>query len=462
MNSLKRLCHFLGIDRAIGFTVLARGWTIFGGLANVILIARFLSPSEQGYYYTFASLVSLQTLFELGFSFVVLQLAAHESAHLRFDTVGIIAGDELAHSRLASVLKTSVRWYSFAAVLMAIGLLSAGLYFFSIHESASSGPGWRLPWICVALAATLTFQMDPVFSFIEGCGFVSQVARLRLSQAVLGSLLAWTALLLHHGLFAPAAIIAGQATAGLVFLISRRRLLLPLLHRETGGQRISWSREIWPFQWRIAVSFLCSYFIQPLFNPVLFAYRGAAEAGRMGMSMSIATALGTVAYAWVNTKASPFGGMIARREYASLDRIFFRALIQSAILLLVGQTGVLLLFLTLQSYYPRLTSRVLPTPLFALVLITTFCAHILFCEAAYLRAHKREPFLVLSILVASLTAGTTLFAGKLWGATGIAIGYLLWGGIFYLGYGTVVFVKCRRVWHQMPSEPLPELQNSPR
>jgi hypothetical protein len=461
VNSLKRLCQFLGIDRAIGFTVLARGWSIFAGLANVILIARFLSPSEQGYYYTFASLVSLQTLFELGFSFVVLQLAAHESAHLRLDISGTISGDELAHSRLASVLKTSVRWYSFAAILMAMGLLSSGLYFFSVHESASSGLVWRLPWICVALAATLTFQMDPVFSFIEGCGFVSHVARLRLSQAVLGSLLAWTALLLHHGLFAPAAIIAGQAIAGSVFLISCRRLLLPLLRWNTGEQMISWGREIWPFQWRIAVSFLCSYFIQPLFNPVLFAYRGAAEAGRMGMSMSIATALGTVAYAWVNTKASPFGGMIARREYASLDRIFFRALIQSASLLFVAQSGILLLFLILQSYYPRLTSRVLPMPIFALVLITTFCSHILFCEAAYLRAHKREPFLVLSIMVASLTAATTLVAGKLWGSTGITIGYLLWGGIFYLGYGTVVFIKCRRAWHHSPLEPLSELKNSP-
>src|SRR6201993_2196971 len=75
----------LGIDRAIGFTILARGWSSAAGLVTVALIARFLSPSEQGYYYTFGSLVALQIVFELGFSFVILQLAAHESSRLRIE-----------------------------------------------------------------------------------------------------------------------------------------------------------------------------------------------------------------------------------------------------------------------------------------------------------------------------------------------------------------------------------------
>ena len=72
----------LGIDRAIGFTILARGWASVAGLVTVALIARFLSPSEQGYYYTFGSLIALQIVFELGFSFVILQMASHERAHL--------------------------------------------------------------------------------------------------------------------------------------------------------------------------------------------------------------------------------------------------------------------------------------------------------------------------------------------------------------------------------------------
>jgi hypothetical protein len=442
-----RLKHITGLDRAIGFTVLARGWSVLAGALTVLLIARFLSPAEQGYYYTFASLVAIQVVFELGFSFVILQLAAHERAELQILATGEIIGNEVAHSRLASILQKSVRWYSVIAFLMAAVLVIAGFRFFAVHGQLSSPVAWRLPWICVVLAAILTFQMDPVFSFLEGCGFVAQVARMRLTQAIAGTTLAWIALTLHHGLFAPAAVITGQAVAGFVFLLSKRGILLPLLMRSTGAHVVGWRAEIWPFQWRMAVSFSCSYLIFPLMNPVLFAYRGAVEAGRMGMSLTIAGALGTVAYAWVNTKASPFGAMIARRDFAALDRVFYRAVVQSACLLLILEAVVLSAVIAVGWYSPKLASRMLPAPLFALLLFAIFLNHFLNSEALYLRAHKREPLLTLSITVALLTSASTLLAGKRWGAAGVTVGYLIFDGILFLAGATYIFLRDRRLCH---------------
>src|SRR5271163_2989627 len=124
------LRHVLGLDRAIAFTVLARGWSSMAGVVTVALIARFLSPAEQGYYYTFGSLVALQIVFELGFSLVILQMASHERAHLTLELDGSVSGSAMAHGRLASVLQKSVRWYSIAAVLMFCTLVPAGFYFF--------------------------------------------------------------------------------------------------------------------------------------------------------------------------------------------------------------------------------------------------------------------------------------------------------------------------------------------
>src|SRR5579863_4233329 len=115
----------------IAFTVLARAWASAAGLITVGLIARFLSPDEQGYYYTFSSLVALQIVFELGFSFVILQMASHERAHLVISAEQQITGDEVAHRRLASVIQKSIRWYSVAAVLLGVFLLLAGSYFFT-------------------------------------------------------------------------------------------------------------------------------------------------------------------------------------------------------------------------------------------------------------------------------------------------------------------------------------------
>jgi hypothetical protein len=449
-RTLKQARHLLGIDRAVGFNVLARSWSIFSGALNVLLIARFLSPAEQGYYYTFSSLVALQIVFELGFSFVILQLAAHESSQLQIEPSGEIRGDLGAHFRLASVLQKSVRWYSVAAILMAAGLIVTGMHFFSTHEQASAPVAWKWPWICVIVCAVWTFQMDPVFSFLEGCGFVPQVARMRFTQAVCGTTFAWLALTAHHGLFAPAGIIFGQAAAGFAFLYSKRKMLLPLMRLKSPVHGVSWRTEIWPFQWKIAVSCIASYFIYPLFSPVLFSYRGAAEAGRMGMSLNIANALAAVALAWINTKASPFGNMIARRDFRTLDRVFFRTLIQSGALLLSGEAIVLMSLFFIGQHFPRISARMLPLPVFALLMFAIFLNHLVLSEALYLRAHKREPFLVLAVLTGVLTALSTVLMGKLWGATGIVVGYFICGGVLYLSGGTYTFVRLRRLWHASP------------
>ena len=443
-----RLKHLIGLDRAIAFTVLARGWSTLAGVATVLLIARFLTPAEQGYYYTFSSLVALQVVFELGFSFVILQLAAHERAHLHIQDDGSIAGDRVAHSRLASVLQKAVRWYTAGALLMAVALLPAGFHFFVAHRQPGAPISWQLPWIAAVLATTFTFQMDPLFSFLEGCGRIPQVARMRFTQAFAGSLMAWTALCLHHGLFAPAMIISGQAIAGGCFLFTQRRLLLPLLRHTTSVHIVSWRREIWPFQWRIAISWLCGYFIFQLFNPVLFAYRGATEAGRMGMSLTVASALSSVAISWMSTKASPFGTLVARHEYGTLDRLFFRTLWQSALLLAAGAVVLLLGLAVVAQRFPYLAVRVLPLPVFGLLLATVFCNHIYISEALYLRAHKREPFLPFSIAIGILTACGTLFMGKFWGAQGVILGYFCTSGIFGLAFGTYIFITKRRQWHK--------------
>lgn len=453
-----RVKSWTGLDRAITYTITARFWSALAGIVNVLLIARFLTPTEQGYYYTFASLVALQIVFELGFSFVVLQLAAHERAQLIILPDGRVGGDAVAYARLASILQMSIRWYTVAGVLMATALLPAGLYFFHSHEGTGTVVFWRLPWCLVVVATMLAFQIDPVFSFLEGCGYVAQVAHRRLIQAVLGSLLAWTALATHHGLFSPAMVILGQVTVGFIYLLYAHvgRLLKNLLHCPVGNDRVRWRSEIWPFQWRIAISWLCGYFIFSLFNPVLFAYQGPVAAGRMGMSLAISTALGGIAMAWMSTKASPFGNLIARGDIGALDKLFFRTLWQSTVLLTIGATILFAALLVGRHWTPRLAIRLLHPWAFALLLLTTIINHVVFSEALYLRAHKREPFLWTSIVLAILVGCATFPLARYWGTNGVVVGYFILGGLLSLGLGTYVFVARRREWHEGYHEGKPE------
>jgi hypothetical protein len=445
--SAKRL---LGLDRAIAFTVLGRFWSALAGTLTILLIARYLTPKEQGYYYTFYSLVALQIVFELGFSFVILQLAAHERANLTFSQDGAIEGDPVAHSRLASVLQKAVRWYFVAGLLMASMLIPAGYVFFQTHQTAGATVAWKVPWCLLVIAAMLAFQVDPVFSFLEGCGFVAEVAQRRLAQAILGSFLAWAALLSHHGLYSPAMVIAGQVGVGLVFLFSHRhrRLLKNLWFYPSQQHFVGWRREIWPFQWKIAISWMCGYFIFQVFNPILFAYQGSVAAGQMGMSLNIATAIGSVALAWMNTKASPFGAMVAQGRFADLDRVFFRTLWQSTVLLTMGTGLFFSALLVAEHRYPTLANRVLPGWAFSLLLLNTIFNHVVVSEAIYLRAHKQEPFLTPTIISAVLITCLAFFLGKYYGASTVALGLFMQSLIFALPVATYIFFTKRRTWHE--------------
>jgi hypothetical protein len=450
------LKRWTGVDRAIAFTIMARVWSAAAGLLTVLLIVRFLTPGEQGYYYTFASVVALQVIFELGFSFVVLQLAAHERAQLIFLPDGVVQGDAVSHSRLASILQKSVRWYSVAAILMIAVLLPAGLHFFGAPPNSEATVAWKAPWVLLTAATVLTFQIDPIFSFLEGCGFISNVAWMRMGQAMLGSIFAWLAMVAHRGLFSPAMEILGQAVVGAAFLLVKpyRRLLAALWSYRTDTHSIGWRQEIWPFQWRIALSWLSGVFIYQLVNPILFRFQGPAEAGRMGMSLSIVGAIAAVAISWMSTKASPFGGMIARREYVNLDRLFFRTCWQSTILLVVGDIAFLVVLVFAGGHFPHLAARVVQPWAIALMMFTALASHIAYCQALYLRSHKREPFLGITVIGAFLIGGSTYLLGRLWGVNAIVVGNFVLSLVYSLPAGTYIFMTRRREWRAT------ELQNA--
>ena len=446
---LKRV---LGLDRAIAFTILARGVQILGSTGTVLLILRFLSPVEQGYYYTLLSAVSLQVVFELGFSFVVLQMAAHECAHLTLHADGRIEGDATAHARLASILQKTLRWYLVAAVILCASLPPVGAYFFSRHAHATSpvamGPvatpvAWQGPLVVAVSATAVLFLLNPFFSFLEGCGLVWQVGRMRFGQALLGVAMSWGAFLGHHGLYSPGMVNLGYSAVAVMFLAGRRRLWLGLLRHTVGEHAVSWRREIWPFQWKIAVTWLSVYLGMSIFTPVLFAYRGPADAGRLGMSLSIATYMWTLVLAWMSTKATPFGQMIARGEFDRLDQLFFRTLWQSLAVLTIITGSCEAGLIGLGRLYPNVAARIVSPGVFALILATTLAVYVIQSLAVYLRAHKSEPFLWQSLVVAGLTCGALFLLVPRWGISGVAVTYLLCTGVVGLSSAIAIF-RARR------------------
>jgi hypothetical protein len=433
----------LGMDRAIAYTFAARACTIIGSTGTVLLIVRFLSRVEQGFYYTLLSLVNLQLVFELGFSFVVLQLAAHEIIHLHIGSDGSIAGDPRAHVRLAAILRKTIRWYLAAGVVMGITLLPAGILFFgrTAHDARAL---WFWPWTASALLIVVLFVVNPFCSFLEGCGQVRQVAGMRLAQAVLSIVAAWSAMALGIGLYSPAMVIVACIVPAATFLWTQRAIFRGLLRHEADESALLWREEVWSFQWKIAITWLCSYFTVQSLTPVLFAARGPVEAGRLGMSLSIAAYMWNLVFAWMSTKAAPFGQLVAKRDYAALDQLFFHTLWQSVEVLSSLIALCIVAIFALKAFVPSLASRMVSPELFVLLLITAVSTLIVQSEAIYLRAHKEEPLVWQALAVAVLTSGGAYLTAPRWGLVGTCVIYFVCSGVIGVIAATLIFRAKRR------------------
>jgi O-antigen/teichoic acid export membrane protein len=455
-----KLMRTLGMDRAIAYTSLARIFSIAGSVGTVLLIVHFLNVVEQGYYYSLLSLVRLQIIFELGFSFVIQQFAAHESAKLKLHQDGRIEGDPLAHARLALVLKKTLQWYLVAGVLLGVTLVPAGLAYFSHRSDPAVQVAWHWPMYVSVFTCVVIFILDPLLSFLDGCGYVKQVAGLRMAQAIVGIGTAWSAFFVHEGLYSPAMVILGNVVAALFFLWKYRRLLGGLLRFRAEKSAIAWRTEVWSFQWRIAISWLCSYLMVQLFVPALFLLRSPAEAGQMGMSLSIGGYMWQVVLSWTSTKATPFGQMIARREFATLDRQFGRTLRQSLLILVVLLALCMVAIIAIQRFFPTFAHRMISPWDFILLFLAVIGMFIVQCQAIYLRAHKREPFLWQSLGTALLTClGIALLVPRL-GTFGAASAYAFSATIVALPWATIIFYKMRKERDRIPPAILVESASS--
>lgn len=442
-----RFLNMFGIDRPIAYAILGRGWTIVAGPVSMYMIARFLTIQEQGYYFTFSSILGLQVFFELGLSGVIMQFASHEMASLNWAADGTLTGDPVAKSRLSSLFRSSLKWYSVVAALIVLIVLPVGVHFFKV-AGHSTEVSWQLPWFWVVTVTAFGCLISPSLAVLQGCGLVPEVLFLQLSQQVAGNLFLWLALGCHWALFATPVTYTVALLLALYWLgTTKRHMLKDLYSFRHASIGLSWRNEVWPMQWKIALSWLSGYFIFQLFTPILFAYQGAEAAGQMGMSMAVTQAALGLGMTWVTTKAPLFGKLIAMKEYKALDKIFFRTLMQSLSLIFCGACFLLLAVEMLNHFGHPFASRLLSPTGFAFLVAAAIINHVVLSEAIYLRAHKSEPFLWISILNGIYMAVSGYFLGRYSGATAMAAGYLMGNLVIGLGAGTWIFQRRRRQWH---------------
>lgn len=443
---VQALNRWLGLDRAIFNVILGRLWSFAAGPVTIVLVGTLFTKAEQGFYYTFASLLGLQIFLELGFSQGVIQFASHEYARLSLKPDGTISGDERSRSRLLALGRLVTRWYGVLAILL-VGVIGSAGHWFLAHDSAGDA-AWILPWWLLVVFAAANLLTQGVWFLLEGCNQVAYVNGYRVVSQTVGNVVTWLAILGKLGLLAASLAMAANFLVSVALLWRHWRGFIREVWQAPALPVMPVLKEVWPFQWRMALSAMSGFLIFSLFSPAVFHFQGPEEAGRMGMTWQVVFSISLLAGAWVSTKAPRFGMLISTRQFAELDTLFRRVTRQAvAICALVSAVAWGAIWFIHGRF--AIGERFLDLASLSFLLIATTVNQVTFAQAYFLRAHKQEPFMVLSVLNGALTGAAILLATPWLGAFGACLAYAA-VQVLILPFATTVFRRKRALWRQEP------------
>jgi O-antigen/teichoic acid export membrane protein len=439
---LSSIIHLFQLDLTLLYAMSARLWQALAGPVTIVLIIRGLSLEEQGIYYGLASIMGIQVFFELGLLNILVGQAAHLSTNL-----STIEG----RMRMVHLLTASGKWFfglslAYATIAIALG--------WTILAGKTTSIPWQGPLVCLSIIGAATLALSSSVAILEGAGYRDSVYRIRLFQMLSGALVVWFSLLIGWKLWALVASALTQLLWCLLLVgfvhrdffrqFSRKKLKhsnssppdhrshrdtsstvaqpSPPSHSQTG---LSWIHEVLPLQWRVAVISLVYHAATQFFTLIILQFHGKAEAGRLGMTLTISAAIQGMALTWLNTKFPLISHMHGSGEREKAGTLWRRSTVISLGLVLLAFMALFTIVALLPLAQRQWELRFV-TPVEILVLgLGCLANHAIAVQSLYVLSRKDKPFLVPAVIGFSSTGVAALLGGYWFSTTGIVWGYAL-------------------------------------
>ncbi len=411
-----------------------KAWQALAGVITALLVTRFLSLEQQGFYFAIGSLLSAFLLIDLGLSGLLVQLSARMFPGLAFDGRGGLHPEGTTKRQFVEMLGWCRRWYGRASIL-ALGLLPLGYLYFSSAVVGAGSVRWQFPWAVAVVCAAFSLAVLPAQSVVEGSGRVAEVYGVRLAHYTVGAASGWFLLASGHGLLAPA--MAPLAVAGVTsaWVALRYRGLLADLRSDS--DRFPWRQQVWPLQKRVAISWVSNYVFLNLPTLLVFYFVEAGAAGRLGLSIAVGNLLGSMCASWLIAKVPQITQMAAQGQRVESRVLFLREFKRACWLMAAGYA--LFVLLVIAGSGLSIVERLL-TPSELAVLFAVFVVfHSVAIMSAYFRAIAREAMAAPLLQATLLALILALWTVQGYGVTGVL-------GSFLAGYVCVCVPAMVLAW----------------
>lgn len=426
-------------------TLLNQLWRLISGPLTMLLIPIYLSPTQQGYWYLFGSISALSTLADLGFSNIILQYSAHEFAHLKFNSYGVLDGEDIHLKKIGSFFRFTLKWTSSICAIVFPIIYCVGIWFFNRDNELSE---YFIPWTIFSIGSLIIFFNNAILSFVEGMNKIEIIQYIRFYVAIINTFTVSLILVFNGGIYALAFAMLISASSIFIFIFGKFRLLLSQVLNVSKNFDYQWRKEILPLFSRYAFSFFSGYFIFQIYIPLMQYFHGPVESGKVGITLVLVMAIFSMSNIWIYTITPKMNMLVSKKNKIELDILFKkRILFASGTYILIS----ILIFVFSAIFkdfwiFPKTISRFLPVQSILMLLLCYLCQLLINSWATYLRAHKKEPYMIPSLILAAWVGLSTVLIGNFFPPEYFFIGFLS-SYVWWLPLAYFIYKRCQLKWY---------------
>lgn len=421
MNVVKKtLSNIIGNELAL-LIAAVKIWQLATGVITLVMITFFLSPSVQGIYYTFYSIIAATAIFELGLHVGIVNFSSRLWSKLSFSEDLKIIGPGEAKRDISAFMGFFVRWYCAISIAFGISAVYGGRIFLTQQGYDSSAI--MNAWVFAAIAGAFQLFLLPFYSFFEGCQKIATITKFRLFQAMIDSIILWCSLASGLGLWAIGLCLVSRSLLSICFFAYFFRPFFDLLRINFWGSRFDGKDLLVLMQWKLALQAVAGYLSTGLYVPIIFHFDGSVSAGRAGITLQVLWSIQALGHAWIASRVPEHGMNAVRGNLTTISKQIHDGVVASSII--VGGLGLMfcMSLLFFQHFEFEFSKRAME-PLHVFIFIFGFVTfQYIHGKNAQVRAFGTDLFFLVNFFGALATTTFVITMTAFFGLAGAAFGF---------------------------------------
>jgi hypothetical protein len=413
--------------------VLTKSIGMIFAFLNSLFLLQYVNEGIRGYYFTFLSIATFASVFELGISTVIGQFLAHEAAHFSIKKSQITGSLTHLH-RFFDILTTTIIWYLkvFAFGFFIIFFVGFTIFYLRNKEFQI----WLAPWFLFLIFTLLNIVVELMFT---ASYVIFDIIRIQIFRAIsmfLSYIICWILILLNrdNSLILVSAIPLFLCMLNIgIGVILYSEIFLGIFKKTSSD--FNWKSEVFELQKKTAISFASGAFIYQLFTPTMFIFQGNEAAARVGVSFQFASAVPGIANYLIGIQSLKLAGFFAKKDYPDAKIYFKKIAILVFLILIMGLIPIFFIYL-----FP-FSSKFVDKWEFITIYIALSLNSGIYLLASFSRSQKIENFASFSVAFGCINLFIIPISTYLYSSSGQITAFLIVTIFIALPISSIIFSK---------------------